>query len=382
MTMKDVGSPTGTRPRIVAAFPRRPCAPAHETASQCALSGKLAGVLGAEFLEDYEPVRRPEFAGVYYVPSRTLVHEGAQAEARPSDVASPDDLFGGVVPHAFVATKAISHPLVEPGACAPPGWTHAFGERVRQAVLRGVTVFSAADALRAGELLLREGPVRIKPVLGTGGRGQSVAHDAAALKSAVEGLDREELARCGLVLEENLEQVETYSVGQARVAGLLTSYVGTQSLTRDHAGQMVYGGSELHFARGGYEALLGLRIDDAQRQAVQLARRYDEAAGSCFPALYASRRNYDVARGRNAAGQPRAGVLEQSWRAGGASFAEACALEALRADPRLRSLTAFTCERYARDAALPRGAQLVYRGDDPEAGFILKYGGISSYGDT
>ena len=57
------------------------------------------------------------------MPSDTLV--GLEA-ARALGVNSEHDLFGGVVPHAFVATKVITHPLVRPRAPAPAGWAHGF----------------------------------------------------------------------------------------------------------------------------------------------------------------------------------------------------------------------------------------------------------------
>src|SRR3546814_5985940 len=98
-------------------------------------------------------------------------------------------------------------------------------------------------------------------------------------------------------MEENLDQVETYSVGQVRIGHLTASYVGTQSLTPDNLGELVYGGSELIVVRGGYERLLKLELSDERRLAISKARVYDEAATTCFPDLLASRRNYDIASG-------------------------------------------------------------------------------------
>jgi hypothetical protein len=219
-------------------------------------------------------------------------------------------------------------------------------------------------------------------VNGTGGRGQLLVENRSALDAALEEQDAAELGGSGLVLEEHLDEVHTYSVGQVSVGDLVTTYVGTQSLTRDNAGELVYGGSDLLFARGDYEALLSLDIPEAERIAVRLARMYDTAALKCFPGLYASRRNYDVARGKDSQGRIRTGVLEQSWRAGGASMAEASALEAFQAMPDIHILRAFTCERYGADQPQPSSTQLIYQGDDPEVGFIMKYSGVSSYGDT
>ncbi len=81
--------------------------------------------------------------------------------------------------------------------------------------------------------------------------------DAAGLDAALAALDPAELAHHGLVLEEDLTEVTTYSVGQVSVAGLVASYWGTQRLTPDNRGAAVYGGSDLVVARGGFEALAG-----------------------------------------------------------------------------------------------------------------------------
>lgn len=191
---------------------------------------------GYDFGDAYEPSRR--YSGpVYFVPSMTLTCEQAAALG----IRGADDLFGGVVPHAFVATKAISHPLVAPDAAALPGWNPSFAARVGDAVLAGYTAFNLDDARRAGLRLLASGPVRIKPVRATGGHGQSVARDATQLQGLLDGIDPAEVLSHGLVIEEDLTEVRTFSVGQVRVAGLSASYFGIQHLTRKNRGDEVFG---------------------------------------------------------------------------------------------------------------------------------------------
>ena len=371
-------------PRIAVAFPSRNDAPPHETASLRTLARKLAGLLKLEFVEDYRPESQPPAGGVYYVPSRTLVREGTGTDQDKQRfieaIQGDDDLFGGIVPYDFVATKAISHSLLHPDSQAPEGWSLGFSRDTVSAVLQGTTVFSMQDARLAGLRLLALGPIRIKPVRASGGRGQTLVDTPRALDVILAQQDEREISRYGLVLEEHLQDVETLSVGQARAAGLTTSYVGTQLLTADNENQLVYGGSSLLCVRGDYDKLLALPLTDIQREAVRLARLYDSAAQRCYPGLFASRRNYDVAIGKDARGRVKMGVLEQSWRAGGASFAEACALEALQASPDLFILRAYTCEAYGLDHHAPRNAQIIYQDEDPEIGFVTKYGGIDSYG--
>ena len=300
----------------------------HERETRAGIAQRLAALKGYAFSGEYDPGKscaRP----LYFAPGDTLVGQ----EAAALGIATEHDLFGGIVPHAFVATKVISHPLVDRGATAPLGWTHAFAERVGDAVLSGFSVFSREDARVAGRRLLEHGPARVKPVHETGGRGQTVVATPAELDAVVAALDEDELARDGLVIEEDLTDVTTYSVGLVRVADLVASYHGTQALTRANDGMQVYGGSRLEAVRGGFDALLALDLDDDTRLAVTQARTYDAAASELFSGLFASRRNYDIARGRNARGEWRCGVLEQSWRIGGASGAEIGALEAFRAAP-------------------------------------------------
>jgi hypothetical protein len=346
----------------------------HEAVTRAGVARRLAALKGFTFMGEHDPSRR--YPGpVYLVPACTLVGiEVAQALG----IRGEHDLFGAVVPHAFVATKVITHPLVADSASAPAGWSSAFPERVRDAVLGGFSVFTAEDARRAAACLLERGPVRLKPVRAMGGRGQMVVTSLGELEAAVAAMAPEELANDGLVLEEDLTDVTTYSVGQVRVGALLASYWGTQRLTPDNSGAAVYGGSDLVIARGDFAALLALDPPPEARLAIAQARAYDAAATACFPGLLASRRNYDVAQGTGPAGR-RSGVLEQSWRIGGASGAEIAALEAFHADPTLAAVRASTVEVYGASEPPPH-ATVYFRGMDEEVGMITKYTLVEPYG--
>jgi hypothetical protein len=265
---------------------------------------------------------------------------------------------------------------------APAGWSHEFGYSVHGAVHACWSAFSIADAHRAGLRLLGTGPVRLKPVRATGGHGQVVVRADAELKSALDAMEPSEVERHGLVLEEHLTNVVTLSVGQVRVSDLVATYHGTQQLTRDNTGREVYGGSRLVCVRGGFEALLGLDLPGDVRLAVAQARAYDAAAAACFPGLVVSRRNYDVLRGLESEGRWRSGVLEQSWRVGGASGAEVAALEVFRTDPALRTVRASTVEAYGEGVPPPPPQAAVYfRGVDDKVGPITKYATVESNGN-
>lgn len=364
--------------RVVLTYPNRPREPQHEKIVHAALAERLAVLLGLSYGGEYDPTRRYD-AHPYLVPSGTVV---GLHEAHELGLNEEGDLFGGVVPQPFVETKAITHPLVRPDAVAPVGWSRDFGTQVKGSVLAGYSAFSLEDARDAGRRLLHEGAVRIKPVRATGGRGQLRVDDSDALDQALFALDEKELGQYGVVLEAHLERVTTFSVGQVRVGGRLASYYGTQRLTRDNAGNEVYGGSDLVVVDGDFEALLALDLPETTRLAVSQAQVYDEAASSCYRHFFASRRNYYIAQGIDGRGQPRSGVLEQSWRIGGASSAEIAALEAFRRGSAVRAVKASSIELYGEQQQVPAGAQVLYRDEDAEVGFITKCVMVEDYGDA
>jgi hypothetical protein len=206
--------------------------------------------------------------------------------------------------------------------------------------------------------------------------------DLDELDAVLASLDEMHLARHGLVLERNLNQVRTCSVGQVRVGEWLLSYHGQQRLTLNHRGAQVYGGSSLHLVRGDFEALLAQPLDVQTRTAVEQAVVYHRVALHCFPGLIASRCNYDIAQGLDDAGAWHSGVLEQSWRIGGASGAEIAALHAWRETPSLRWVEASTHEVYGDDAVVPADAQVHFDGVDPVVGRLVKYATVDARGDA
>ena len=369
---------TGNTPGIVVVYSCRDDLCDHEIATQHALAEKLAGIRGDEFAGNYEPASRYD-RPLYFVPNDTLVH-GQASEAL--GIYGEHDLFGGVVPHAFVATKTITHELPPSVRLVPEGWSEDFSRRVRDVVLPGYSAFSRRDALDAGLKLLERGPVRLKKPSGIGGLGQSVVYRREQLEDALEALDGKELGRIGLVLERNLLEPDTRSVGQVRVGGLLATYCGTQRLTPDNNGADVYGGSDLIIVRGDFDDLLQLPLGQHVHVAISQARTYHAAAMNCYPNMFASRCNYDIAQGVDEEGRWFSGVLEQSWRIGGASGAEVAALEAFRDDPSLSVVRASTTEVYGERPALPSGATVYFQGVDNKVGQITKYARLEEYGNT
>ncbi|MEJ1227544.1 DUF3182 family protein [Pseudomonas sp. CCNWLW56] len=362
------------RNKTVVAHSINPHAPVHEVQTNRALAQWLAQILGFEYGGSYD---REQHAGrdLYLLPTQTLI--GAEA-ARQFGVHGPDDLWGGYVEHDFICTKAITHGLLNKYAVAPEGWSPLFAKLSRGVVLDGVSVFSLKDARPAAEHLLYAGPIRFKPIHACAGRDQRVIESIAQFDEIVAAPDAQALFSAGVVLEQNLREVKTQSVGQSCIGGKVISYCGVQHLTRDSEGLEVYGGSDLLVVQGGYIELLRLELADDVREAVRLAQVFDDAANQAYPGFFASRRNYDIAQGLDAGGQPRGGVLEQSWRMGGASSAELAALQVFVEGPSTSVVRVSSVETYT-DQPLPAGAREVYRGAAENGDFLLKYVTVQSH---
>jgi Protein of unknown function (DUF3182) len=105
---------------------------AHERITLAAVANTIAQVKHHEFAGYYDNAHN--YSGnVFFVPDDTLMLD----EALYLGIRSPNDLFGGVVPHPFVKTKSITHRLIASGADRPEGWSPAFPQRVRKVVLPG-----------------------------------------------------------------------------------------------------------------------------------------------------------------------------------------------------------------------------------------------------
>jgi hypothetical protein len=363
---RDRGSEPAPRRRGIVVTYVPAAVPGHQRATVGDIARMIAELTGCEFGGEYDPSAR--YGGrLYFVPSDTLLAE----EAHALGIHTPDDLFGGVVPFPFVATKAIVHPLVASDAHRPPGWSDAFPDRVRDAVLPGFTAFTLEDARCAAAKLLALGSVRLKPGRGIGGHGQWTVAAAGELESALARVDATDLERCGLGVELDLDDATTYSIGEVRVGGLQATYCGTQCMTTNNAGKAAFGGSDIVMVRGGYEALAAPSHEGNLRLAIDQARAFDAATDE-FDGLFASRRNYDAIRGRDRTGRWRAGVLEQSWRLGGASGPEVAALAAFRADPGLRVVRARSVECYGGGNP-PPDAIVHFSGVDSRVGALTKY---------
>jgi Protein of unknown function (DUF3182) len=340
---------------------------AHQRALLAVEAKAIATLKGYEFGGQYNEGR--EYGRhVFFVPDDALLLE----EARSRGIRTPDDLYGGVVPYPFSKTKSITHPLVDDRAERPDGWSNEFCERVRGVVLAGYTAFNARDARKAAGQMLQSGSVRVKEPLHAGGKGQTMIENEMEIDPLLERLPQDDIGRYGLVLEENLNQVTTLSIGQVMLGDQAITYYGSQRLTTDNCGQRAYGGSDLVCVRGGWDAVCPYPMSPRLREALAQARLYDDAMKE-YPGFMASRQNYDIGQGLDEKGRNRSAVFESSWRAGGASPAELAAFAEFVRDPSAQLVEASHIEQFGKDIEPPPGAIVHFQADDPLAGPMIRY---------
>src|SRR6476646_3454299 len=120
--------PTATERRAVVTYSSDDAATrpqGHEASTRKGIAQRLAALAGFDYAGEYDPGGRYSVPP-YFVPAHTLTRERASRLR----IAGEHDLFGAVVPSAFVATKTITHPLLDADSCAPAGWCPEFPRRV------------------------------------------------------------------------------------------------------------------------------------------------------------------------------------------------------------------------------------------------------------
>ncbi len=338
----------------------------HVRARNIAVARHIASIKGYTFCHSVR--RPPEEANPYFVPHTTLVDP---AFARQLGIRSEKDLFGGIVVCPYQATKTLAHTLVGAHAERPAHWCATFAEAVKPLVLPGYSAFCTRDLAEAVSILLEHGDVRLKRALGSGGEGQFVVRDRGDAAAVAAQVPAWEIKNYGVVVESNLRNTTTISVGTSCINDLTISYVGIQRKTTSNSGGLVYGGSDLTFVRGGLDTLLALPVSSSWKTAILQGSLYNSHADKLGAII--SRRNYDICQGYDAQGQFHSGVTEQSWRIGGASTIEVMALDIFKNDPTAVEVRASSYSAFGRNAQIPTNAVMYYDGIDHKYGPMKVY---------
>jgi hypothetical protein len=325
---------------------------------------EIARIKDMDFAGEFNQLRVDQASSLYFVPYQTIVGNDPAAQL---GIRKAGDFFGGIVPYPYMKSKSVSHDVVLGAAGRPDGWCPEFAADVAHVVLPGISVFHRNDAAKAASLMFRRGRhLRGKRTPVSGGAGQSRLSSIREAVDAIGNIDEAELRQSGYVLELNLLEEVTRSVGRVEIGDVTVSYHGIQHSARDVDGKIHYGGSDLYVVRGGFQELLRHVSVPHIELAIRQAQVFDKSARERLGVL-ASRRNYDVLQGYDGSGTFMSGVLEASWKLGGASGAEIMAIGVMKDNSRLDAVRASSHFVYGQDVATPPRAREHYRGPNPKS---------------
>lgn len=267
-----------------------------------------------------------ETGKAYFVPF-AAVHADL---ARERGVSGIGDLNGGVVRHLEHADKAILHMLPSRDAQRPPWYSPRFAQSVQDVALPGYTAFTIEDAVQAYGLMRSDGlTVRLKDPSNTGGLGQHFIGDEADLASILAQYDTK-LAKTGIVLEADLHNPATVSIGYVNIDGAIYTWHG-RPYDVNHDGMTRFGGNELTVVRGGLDMLRKHAKSPHDQLAVDQARRVFDAYSLLGTTI--SRATLDIVQGTSCSGTFLSGVTDPSLRPSASSAGEIRAIEALTENP-------------------------------------------------
>ncbi len=209
----------------------------HQKATVADIARKVATLMDWDFGGEFDISTRYG-QQLYFVPNHTLLTH----EARALRIRHHDDLFGGVVPFPFVATKAIVHPLVAPdrelparlvarlprSACATRCYQVLLPSRCRTRGGRRPSYW------RSEPYSAQAWPRHRRARSADGRRARPI------LNPACKACPRPTSNATVVGIELDLAEATTYSIGQVRIGGLEASYCGTQSTTTDNTGATAF----------------------------------------------------------------------------------------------------------------------------------------------
>ncbi|MEN9328743.1 MAG: hypothetical protein RI947_1551 [Candidatus Parcubacteria bacterium] len=295
---------------------------------------KIASKLGLPYTGEVadEPHRN-----AFLVPQRTYVRG---ENIRPDILES--DFYGTLVDNIEHVEKAVLHPSVS--SRIPPYYSTEFADRVSGFVLPGLTAFSKDDMLSAYINLQREHPIpyRLKLPDQSDGHGQFIIASEEDLKQYLESMSSKEIALKGLVLEPQLQDPQTISVGYCVLGEDAYSFVSFQKNDTGEDGRMRYAGAEVMVVRDGMDELSQVvdHLDSSGHsvthvdEAIQASIGFHQALSLYNPV--SSRLSFDHVRGLDGTGAMRGGITDITGRLGGTCPALIMAIEHLDSNPHTR----------------------------------------------
>ena len=200
-----------------------------------------------------------------------------------------------------------------------------FTKSIGEATLPGFTAFTPHDAAEAFKKMRDEGlSVRFKDPSSTGGLGQQLVRNQNELAEALTAHESK-FANVGAVLEVDLENVETVTVGYVDLDGKTYTWYGKPHDV-EFNDMLRFGGNELTVVKGGFDVLRRQCKDPSDLLAVVQTEHVFDAYSNLGTII--TRGTFDVVRGNALDGTYMSGVADPSFRPSASSAAEIRAIEA------------------------------------------------------
>ncbi len=277
-------------------------------------------------------VGEPRGDDLYHVMAKVV----SKKMAKELGINNSEDFYGVAVEHPQQVEKSVLYPVVGEAA----GYhSEIFPREIRDAVLEGYSFFSQEGAVEAYQRLNSDRSLRLKLLPNSDGNGQFKVKSETELCQILSQANKEDLTVFGAVLEPNLFEAETVSVGEIRIGASVYSFLAFQKGdVAPEDGRNRYMGADLLVVRGMMDKLL--RLDQSEpvekqvRQAITFHRAY-----SFFEPI-TSRISYDVLFGYDDQGRYQSGVTDITARLGGSCPAVMLGVKALDEDQAVTAVRA------------------------------------------
>ena len=275
------------------------------------MAKNIAEYLGLPYFSEEEKLSL-DGRSIYYVPPTTQVKE----QTTPLGIETPQDFYGLTIENINQVGKAVLHESISKSV--PGFYSSFFARAVKDLVLPGVTVFSREDLGKGFELLKKKGlfSIRLKPPDKSDGHGQHALKDIGHLKKLLVDVKDEEIVSKGLILEVNLKEAKTISVGFATLGKDTFSFIALQKndIAKED-GRNRYLGAHARIVRGEMQELTGVVENEVEQSALETSIKFYDKYRLFNP--IASRLSFDFLYGYDSKGNLLSGVTDITGRLGG-----------------------------------------------------------------
>lgn len=291
----------------------------------------VAAYLGLSYYDE-KPIR-VKADQLYQVPAVTLVRDSV-----PNSIGTVEDFYGTLVNHRSQVGKAILHKSVSSNA--PGFYSPDFAHRVRDLVLPGFSAFSKADLIRTFKKheSTQTHSFRLKLPEKSDGHGQYQIRDQEHLDQILKTQSDKVVAEEGLVIEADLHDAQTISVGFAVLGNDTYSFIADQR--NDVAeGRQRYLGAGVIVIRGDMRRLVDATQSGSNHEkAVRTAQVFYDHYSHFDPV--ASRLSFDYLTGYDKQREHLSGITDITARLGGTCPALLLSVLELKKNPQATAVKA------------------------------------------